>query len=69
MPYSIIVPKRQVCLASTRSRHPSVGMATARLGQADLLLRDHDAAWRAIDLIGSGSRRTATGQRVWLSLG
>jgi len=37
-------------------------MATARLGQADLLLRDHDVAWRAIDLIGSGSRRTATGQ-------
>jgi len=27
-------------------------MATARLGHADLLLRDHDVAWRAIDLIG-----------------
>jgi hypothetical protein len=27
-------------------------MATARLGQADLLLRDHDLAWRDIDLIG-----------------
>jgi hypothetical protein len=41
-----------VCLASIRSRHPSVVMATARLGHADLLLRDHDVAWRAIDLIG-----------------
>jgi len=37
-------------------------MATARLGHADLLLRDHDVAWRTIDRIGSGSRRTATGQ-------
>jgi hypothetical protein len=44
-------------------------MATARLGYADLLLRDQDLAWGAIDLIGSGSRRTATGQpRVSLSL-
>jgi hypothetical protein len=43
-------------------------MATARLGYADLLLRDQDLAWGAIDLIGSGSRRTATGQpRVSLS--
>jgi len=37
-------------------------MATARLGHADLLLRDRDVAWRTIDLIGSGSCRTATGQ-------
>jgi hypothetical protein len=36
-------------------------MATARLGHANLLLRDHDVAWHATDLIGSGSRRTATG--------
>jgi len=27
-------------------------MATARFGHADLLLRDPDVAWRAIDLIG-----------------
>jgi hypothetical protein len=27
-------------------------MATARLGHADLSLRDHDVAWRTIDLIG-----------------
>jgi hypothetical protein len=62
MPQSIIVPERQVCLASTRSRHPSVGMATARLGQADLSLQDHGVAWHAIDLIGSRVRGTATGQ-------
>jgi hypothetical protein len=37
-------------------------MATAPLGHADPLLRDHDVAWRPIDIIGSGSRRTATGQ-------
>jgi hypothetical protein len=28
-------------------------MATARLGHADLLLRAHDAAWRALDLMDS----------------
>jgi hypothetical protein len=27
-------------------------MGTARLGHADLLLRDHYVAWRAIDRIG-----------------
>jgi hypothetical protein len=27
-------------------------MATARLGHADLSLRDHDVAWCAVDLIG-----------------
>jgi hypothetical protein len=27
-------------------------MATARLGHADLLLRDPDVVWRAIDLTG-----------------
>jgi hypothetical protein len=53
MPQSIIVSKRQVCLASTRSRHPSIGMATARLGHADLLPRDHNVPWRAIDLTDS----------------
>jgi hypothetical protein len=37
-------------------------MATARLGHADLLLRDRDVAWRAIDRIGSRGRGTATGQ-------
>jgi hypothetical protein len=34
-------------------------MATARLGHADLLLRDHDAAWRAIDLMDSRRYRDA----------
>jgi hypothetical protein len=28
-------------------------MATARLGHADLLLRDHYVAWRALDLMDS----------------
>jgi hypothetical protein len=37
-------------------------MATARFSHADLSLRDHDVAWRAIDLIGSRVRGTATGQ-------
>jgi hypothetical protein len=43
-------------------------MATARLGHADLLPWDHDAARHAIDLIGSGSRRTDTGDAVLRSL-
>jgi len=41
-------------------------MATARLGHADLLLRDHDADWHAIELIGQSPR---PGNRVSLSLG
>jgi hypothetical protein len=41
-------------------------MATARLGHADWLLRDHDVAWRAIDLIGQSP---LPGNRVSLSLG
>ena len=43
-----VEPKQQIILTSTRSRHPSAGMATARLGQADLLLRDHDVVWHAM---------------------
>ena len=39
-------------------------MATACLGHADPLLRNYDLAWRAIDLTGSGSRRTATEEGV-----
>jgi len=59
----IIVPKGQVCLASTRSRHPSVGTATAGLGHADLLLRNYDVAWRALNLTGQ-----SPGNRVSFSL-
>jgi hypothetical protein len=32
----------------------------AFLGHADLLLRDHDAAWRAIDLIGQSPLPVST---------
>ena len=31
-------------------------MATARLGHADLLLRDHDVAWRAVGLLADTSK-------------
>jgi|SRR5580700_5536735 hypothetical protein len=44
-------------------------MATVRLGHADLLLRDHDAAWRAIDRIGSGGCQTATGGQPYQPFG
>ena len=40
-------------------------MATARLGHADLLLRDHGVAWPAIDLTGQSP---LPGNRVSLSL-
>jgi hypothetical protein len=37
VPESMVVSKKQVSLVSTRSRHPSVGMATARGVTACLL--------------------------------
>ena len=37
-------------------------MATARLGHTHLLLRDHDVAWRAIDLIGQSPLVDAHGR-------
>jgi hypothetical protein len=39
-------------------------MATARLGHADLSLRDHNVAWRAIEVIGQSP---LPGNRVSLS--
>jgi hypothetical protein len=44
-------------------------MPTARLGHADLWLRDHDVAWSAIDLMDPAAAGPLPGNRVSLSLG